>query len=172
MGMPVVPPIAMSSASLRMIANRKRGPSSEGSRTYSVPPAACVIAFAATRIFSRRWSMFFSWDSAEPISLSCSRRRNRSSSVSTFPPGGRPDFWRRRTALLYADCPHLRHVGDALKHFFDPVHLQGAHAFFQGDGEDLGDAGVLLDELLEVIGGDQQLVQADPPLVAGVAARV
>ena len=38
--------------------------------------------------------------------------------------------------------------------------------------EHLGDARVLLDVLLDRVGADQQLVQADPALVAGVAAGV
>src|SRR5262245_26939184 len=107
-----------------MMANLRRGPSSEGSSTYSVPPAARVIALAATRIFSRRWSISFSCDRAAPISLSCSRRRNRSSSVSKIPPGSvRPDIG-PFAALLDADRAHLRHVGDSLEDFFDAVHLQ------------------------------------------------
>src|SRR5262249_61786889 len=107
--------------------------------------------------------MSFSCDSAAPISLSCSRRRNRSSSVSRIPPGfGRPDIGRRRTALLDADRAHLRHIGDPLEDFLDTVHLQGPHALFQADRQDLSDAGVLLDPLLGAVGGVEQFWQAYP----------
>src|SRR5207249_9843699 len=153
-----------------MIANLSCGPSSEGSRTYKVPPAARVIAFAARRIFSSRWSMSFSWDSAAPTSLSCSRRRNRSSTVSkSNPPGSeRQPAWSE--PLLDADRAHLRHIGNSLKYLFDPVHLQGSHAFLETDSEDFRDTRVLLDKLLESVGGDQQLMKADPAFVAGIAA--
>src|SRR5438034_4495690 len=111
-----------------MIANLSCGPSSEGSSTYKVPPAARVTAFAARRIFSSRWSMSFSCDSAAPISLSCSRRRNRSSTVSkSNPRSERQPAWSE--PLLDTDRAHLRHIGNSLKHLFDPVHLQGSHAF-------------------------------------------
>src|SRR6185295_14635637 len=117
----------MPSDSFRTIANLSRGPSSEGSSTYKVPPSARVIVLAARRIFSSRWSMSFSWDRAAPISLSCSRRRNRSSTVSKK----QSPRVRRRPAwgepLLDTDRAHLRHVGGSLKHLFDPVHLQGSH---------------------------------------------
>src|SRR5712691_12193661 len=170
MGLPVVPPIAMPSDSFRTIANLSRGPSSEGSSTYKVPPAARVMVLAARRIFSSRWSMSFSWDNAAPISLRCSRRRNRSSTVSKNKSPG----LRRRPAwsepLLDADRAHLRHIGNSLKHLFDPVHLQGPHAFLETDRKDFRDTGVLLDQLLDGIGGDQQLMQADPALVTGITA--
>src|ERR1700704_6140846 len=134
----------MPSDSFRTIANLSRGPSSEGSSTYKVPPAARVIVLAARRIFSSRWSMSFSWDSAAPISLSCSRRRNRSSSVSkNNPPRFGGSAWKR---LFDADGAHLRHVGDALEDFFDSVHLQGSHAFLQADCKNFSNAGVLLDQ--------------------------
>src|SRR5438552_5028440 len=171
MGLPVVPPIAMPIASFRMIANLSCGPSSEGSSTYKVPPAARVIAFAARRIFSSRWSMSFSWDSAAPISLSCSRRRNRSSTVSkSNPRSGRQPAW--SDPLLDADRAHLRHVGNSLKYLFDPVHLQGSHAFLETHSEDFGDTRVLLDKLLESVGSDQQFMEADPAFVAGIAAGI
>src|SRR5882762_6936847 len=158
-------------ASFRMIANLSRGPSSEGSRTYKVPPAARVIAFAARRIFSSRWSMSLSWDSAAPISLSCSRRRNRSSTVSkNNPPRSQAAAGVERAPLLDADRAHLRHIGNSLKYFFDPVHLQGSHTFLETDRKDFRDTGVFLDQLLDGIGGDQQLMQADPAFVAGIAA--
>src|SRR6266853_6133620 len=170
MGLPVVPPIAMPIASFRMIANLSCGPSSEGSSTYKVPPAARVTAFAARRIFSSRWSMFLSWDSAAPISLSCSRRRNRSSTVSKSNPprSGRQPAWTE--PLLDTDRAHLRHIGNSLKHLFDPIHLQGSHPFLEADRKDFRDAGVFLDQFLDGIGSDQQLMQADPAFVTGIAA--
>src|SRR5438876_946849 len=169
MGLPVVPPIAIPIASFRMIANLSCGPSSEGSSTYKVPPAARVIAFAARRMFSSRWSMSFSWDSAAPISLSCSRRRNRSSTVSkSNPRSGRQPAWSE--PLLDTDRAHLRHIGNSLKHLFDPVHLQGSHAFLETDSEDFRDTRVLLDKPLESVGSDQQFMEADSAFVAGIAA--
>src|SRR5712664_4102923 len=155
--------------SFRMIANLSWGPSSEGSSTYKVPPAARVIVLAARRIFSSRWSMSFSWDSAAPISLSCSRRRNRSSTVSKKQsPGLRRPAW--SGPLLDTDRAYLRHIGDALEHLFDPIHLQGSHPFLETDRKDFRDAGVFLDQLLDGIGSDQQLMQADPAFVTGIAA--
>src|SRR5256885_8832695 len=136
MGLPVVPPIAMPIASFRMIANLSCGPSLEGSSTYKVPPAARVIAFAARRIFSSRWSMSFSWDSAAPISLSCSRRRNRSSTVSKKQSPGLRQQPARSGPLLDTDRAYLRHIGDALEHLFDPIHLQGSHPFLETDRKD------------------------------------
>src|SRR2546430_4357360 len=169
MGLPVVPPIAMPIASFRMIANLSCGPSSDGSSTYKVPPAARVIAFAARRIFSSRWLMSFSWDGAAPISLSCSRRRNRSSTVSkNNPPVWRQPAWNE--PLLDADRAHLRHIGNSLKHLFDPIHLQGSHAFLETDSEDIRDARVLLDKLFEGVGSDQEFMETDPALVAGITA--
>src|SRR5882762_3910823 len=162
----------MPSDSFRTIANLSRGPSSEGSSTYKVPPSARVIALAAMRIFSSRWPVSFSWDSAAPISLSCSRRRNRSSTVSKNNPpvsgGGR----RGSEPLLDTDRAHLRHIGNSLKYLFDPVHLQGSHAFLETDRKDIRDTRVLLDQLPEGIGGDQQFMQADPAFVAGITAGV
>src|SRR5438552_15692532 len=151
-----------------MIANLSCGPSSEGSSTYKVPPEARVTAFAARRIFSSRWSMSFSWDSAAPISLRCSRRRNRSSTVSKSNPprSGRQPAWTE--PLLDTDRAHLRHIGNSLKHLFDPIHLQGSHPFLETDSEDFRDTRVLLDKLLESVGSDQQFMEADPAFVAGL----
>src|SRR5712664_802117 len=156
--------------SFRMIANLSWGPSSEGSSTYKVPPAARVTALAARRIFSSRWSMSLSWDRAAPISLSCSRRRNRSSTVSKNNPpvsGGGPAW---SEPLLDTDRAHLRHIGNPLKYLFDPIHLQGPHTFLETDRKDVRDTCVFLDQLLDGIRGDQQFVQADPAFVAGIVA--
>src|SRR6266852_7934857 len=121
------------------------------------------------RIFSSRWPVSFSWDSAAPISLRCSRRRNRSSTVSKKQsPGLRRPAWSE--PLLDTDLAHLRHIGNSLKYFFDPVHLQCPHAFLETDRKDIRDTGVFLDQLLDGIGGDQQFVQTDPALVAVIAA--
>src|SRR5258708_10276641 len=114
--------------------------------------------------------MSFSWDSAAPISLSCSRRRNRSSTVSKKQSPG----LRQRPAwsgpLRDTDRAYLRHIGDALEHLFDPIHLQGSHPFLETDRKDFRDAGVFLDQLLDGVGSDQQLMQADPAFVTGIAA--
>src|SRR6266571_1876349 len=62
-----------------------------------------------------------------------------------------PQQWCRRRPgrrssdpLLDANRAHLRHVGDALQHLLDSVHLQGAHAFLEAHRQDFRDAGVLL----------------------------
>ena len=92
MATPVVPPIAMPSVSLRMISNL----SVRSSVTrYSVPPSAFVMFFAATRIVSSSRSMSVSLDSATPMSLSCSRRRNRSAGSVL------------RSAACMAETPYL-----------------------------------------------------------------
>src|SRR5712692_2610314 len=81
---------------------------------------------------------------------------------------------RRRPAwsesLLDTDRAHLRHIGNSLKYFFDPVHLQGPHAFLETDRKNIRDTGVFLDQFLDAIGGDQQFMQTDPAFVAVIAA--
>src|SRR3954468_17050750 len=123
------------------ISNFRRVPCS--CTEYSVPPSARVIVLAAIRMFSRSRLRSFSRESAAPISFSCSRRRNRSSTVSSRACGDSVIGSVRCIALLYADRPYLGHIGDSLQHLLDAVHLQGAHAFFQADREDFRDPGVL-----------------------------
>src|SRR5215510_1800405 len=139
------------------------------------------MVFAARRIFSSSVLRSFSSDSAAPISLSCSRRRKRSRAFSTLrSPGSLSTAARletvliggREARLLDANGPHLSEVGDALHDLLDPVHLQRAHAFVERRREHLRDPRVLLDVLLDRVGPEQQLVQADAALVASVRARL
>lgn len=57
-----------------------------------------------------------------------------------------------------------------MQDFFDAVHLQRAHPFIQGAGKDFRNPGFFLDQFFHRIAADQQFVQANPPLVAGVIA--
>ena len=63
-------------------------------------------------------------------------------------------------------------MGDAGEAFLQAVLLEGAHAVVQALREHLGDARVLLDQLLQPVGRNQQLVQAAAPLEAAAAALV
>ena len=56
--------------------------------------------------------------------------------------------------------------------FSIPSILRVQHAFLERYREDLGDAGVLLDQLLDRVGADEQLVQARAALVPAAAADV
>jgi hypothetical protein len=55
------------------------------------------------------------------------------------------------------------HIGNALQHLFRAVLLQGMHAFFKSDGQQLGDARMFLNGLLDQVGADQQLVKPTRP---------
>src|SRR5262245_3171404 len=177
----------MSSEAVRTISNRSTCSPPSPSTRYSVPPSARVIVFTASRIFSSSALRFFSSESAAPISFSCSSRRKRpAGEPSSCRSASRPTATRLgmvligvppcgsgpSRALLDADRADLGHVGDPLHHLLDAVHLQRAHAFLERGREHLGHARVLLDVLLDRVGADQELVQAEPALVAGVAAGV
>src|SRR5262245_60556883 len=73
---------------------------------------------------------------------------------------------------LDTDRPHLLDVGDASQYLLDAVLLQRAHAVVQARREHLGHPRMVLDVLLDPVRADQELVQADPALVARVAADV
>src|SRR3972149_1797385 len=147
---------------------------------YSVPPSARVMDFAAARICSSSRSMSRSAESEVPIALSCSSRWTRSSAAPESPPANFSDcvlsmmllMRQPPGTLLDADRAHLFERRDSHQHLLDAVLLQGAHAFPQGDGHDLGDAGVFLDQLLQRVGRHQQLVQAEAALHAAAAAGV
>ena len=73
---------------------------------------------------------------------------------------------------LDADLPDHLDVGQAHHDLFHPVHLERAHAAFDRLGEQLRHPCPLLDQLLDRVIGHQQFMQADPALVAGLAALV
>src|SRR5262249_49596455 len=75
-------------------------------------------------------------------------------------------------SLLDTDRPYLLDVGDSLQHLLYAILLQRAHPVVEGGGEHLGHPRVLLDGLLDAIRADQELVQTDAALVAGVAADI
>src|SRR5688572_2790792 len=136
------------------------------------------MVLAAVRIASSRRSMSRSAESEAPMAFSCSRRWPRSSAaVGASPLAKRSPVLESSVALMRsrlldahgADFFDVRHAGQALLH---AVLLEGAHALLEADGEHLGDARVLLDRLLQAVGGDQQLVQAAASLQAGAAALV
>src|SRR5437868_11296422 len=116
------------------------------------------MVLAAIRIFSSRPSRFFSWESAAPISLSCSSRRKSSSFEFTgplnegrYPPRQirrREADSRLRMASLDADRADLGDVGSSLQYLLDPVHLERAHALLECDGHHLRHPGMLLNQLL------------------------
>src|SRR4051812_35100657 len=70
-----------------------------------------------------------------------------------------------RGMLLDADGTHHLQVGEAHHDFFHAVHLQSAHACRHCGNEDFRYARTLLDQLLDVVVGDQQFVQTDAALV-------
>src|SRR5437867_821067 len=138
------------------------------------------MVFAAVRIASSNRLMSRSAESEAPIAFSWSRRWTRSSAAVTSAPAGK----RRPCVLsmlalistagasLDADRAHFLHVGDAHQAFFHAVLLERAHAVLEALCQHLGDARVLLDQLLQLVGGDQELVQAAASLEARAAALV
>ena len=102
--------------------------------------------------------MSFSWDSAAPISLSCSRRRNRSSTVSRTIPG--LGGGRHGAGRYLIQTAHLRHIGNSLKYLFDPVIFKVRIPSSRQTARI--SATRAFDQFLDGIGGDQQFMQADP----------
>src|SRR6188474_3766840 len=136
-----------------------------------------MIALAAARIVSSSRLISRSAESDVPMSFSFSRRWTRSSSPARRSPGGRVTFVMSRALLietgapsLDADGAHFLDVSDAHEHLLDAILLQRVHPLLERDRHDLRDACVLLDELLQRVGCDQQLVQAEPALEAAAAA--
>src|SRR6476661_3691349 len=122
-------------------------------------------------VSSRRW-MSRSAESEAPIAFSCSRRWPRSSApVGADPPANRRP-WVVSSILLNTDRAHFLDVGDARQALLHPVLLQRAHAVLQRLGEDIRDPRMLLDQLLDLVVGDQELVQAAAPLEPAAAALV
>src|SRR3954471_22073577 len=145
------------------------------------------MVFAAVRIASRRRLMSRSADSDAPIAFSCSRRWTRSSSALGASAERRSPtvlssmlLMRRKSPppvqpgslLLDGDGAHFLHVRDAHQALLHAVLLQRAHAVLEALRQHLGDARVLLDQLLQLVGRDEQLVQAAAALEARVAALV
>src|SRR3954470_9436005 len=133
------------------------------------------MVLAAVRIASSSRLMSRSAESEAPIAFSWSRRWTRSSAAVSRAPNGRRSpvvVSIDALTLLEADGAHFLHVRDAGEALLHAVLLEGAHAVVQALGEHLGDAGMLLDQLLQLVGGDQELVQATAPLEAGTAALV
>src|SRR5689334_16718262 len=135
------------------------------------------MVFAAVRIASSRRLMSRSAESDAPIAFSWSRRCARSSTALTRAPAGNRRPWVLSIDALIAtsldaDGAYFLHVGDAGQALLHAVLLQRPHAVVQALPEHLGNAGMLLDELLQLVRGDQQLVQAAAPLEAGAAAFV
>src|SRR3989338_895056 len=110
------------------------------------------MRFAASRMVSSRLLMSRCWDSAMPISLSSLRRRRRLSAESM---------------LFDANGTYLMHIGDALQNLFNSILLQGVHAIFKADSQQLSDSCMLLNSFFDRIGSDQQFVQTHPPAIAG-----
>src|SRR6185503_3702627 len=116
-----------------------------------------MIALAADRMVSSRRLMSRSAESDVPMSLSCSSRWTRLSSEARRSKIGRPIFVSSSALLiegaasLDADGADFLDVGEAHQHLLDAVLLQGMHAFLERHRDDLRDARVLLDELLQRI---------------------
>src|ERR1700704_3538891 len=75
-------------------------------------------------------------------------------------------------ALLDANGPHFLHVRHSHEALLHSVLLEGAHSVVERLGEHFSHSGMLLDQLLQPVGGDQQLVQTATAFEAGVAALV
>src|SRR4051812_27445279 len=111
-------------------------------------------------------------ESEAPIAFSCSRLSPRSSApVGADPPANRRP-WVVSSILLNADRAHFLDVSETCEALLHPVLLQGAHAVLEALGEDIGHAGVFLDQLLQLVVGDEQLVEAHAALEAAAAALV
>src|SRR6185295_6707826 len=119
------------------------------------------MVLAAARNYSSSRLMSRSAESEAPIAFSCSSRWPRSSAPSA--PSRRlalvsMRFTRR--VLLDADGAHFFHVGDAHQALLHAVLLERAHPVLQALRQHVRHARVLLDQFLQLVGGDQQLVQA------------
>src|SRR5882672_9017 len=140
------------------------------------------MVFAAVRIASSSRLMSRSAESEAPMALSWSRRWTRSSAAfdSANVAKRKPVVVSVVLApMLAAIAPsfdangtHLFDVGNAGEAFLQAVLLEGAHAVVQALREHVGDTRVLLDQLLEPVGGDQQFVQAAAALETRTAALV
>src|SRR5690606_19130300 len=123
---------------------------------------------------SSRRSMSRSAESEAPTAFSCSSRCMRSATGSAAAARLGCELSSRvlTGALLDADRADFLDMRDAGQALLHAVLLQRAHAVFQALGEHLGDARMLLDQLLQLVRGDEQLVQAAAALEAAAAALV
>ena len=71
---------------------------------------------------------------------------------------------------LIADGLHLLEVGDPIEDLGNAVLHKGYHAFLNREGLQLLQEDTVDDGLFDQVGGDQQLVESAPALVAGVFA--
>src|SRR2546425_5651746 len=137
------------------------------------------MVFAAVRIASSSRLMSRSAESEAPIAFSWSRRWTRSSAAVTSAPAGK----RRPCVLsmlalisprasLDADGAHFLHMRHAHQALLHAVLLESAHAVLEALGQHFCHARVLLDQLLQLVGGDQELVQAAASFEARAAALV
>src|SRR5688500_8759903 len=109
------------------------------------------MVLAAVRMLSSRRLMARSAESEAPISLS-SRRPWVCSA-------GKLLMRARAPRSLDADRTHFLHAGHARQALLHAILLQGAHALLERHRDQLRHARLLGDELLQRVGGDQQLVQ-------------
>src|SRR5690349_13461530 len=137
------------------------------------------MVLAAVRIASSSRLMSRSAESDAPMAFSWSRRWTRSSAAVGAIPAGKRSLCVESvlapiapSILFDADGAHFFDLRDAGETLFHAVLLQRAHAVLEALGEHLGDARVLLDELFQLVGGDQQLVQATAAFKARAAALV
>src|SRR4030095_11510410 len=113
-----------------------------------------MVLAAVRMVSSSRW-MSRSAESEAPIALSCSKRWPRSSApVGADPPANRRP-WVVSSILLNADRAHFLDVGKARQALLHPVLLQRAHTVLEALRQDVGDARMLLDQLLQLVVGDE-----------------
>src|SRR5262245_803551 len=126
------------------------------------------MVLAAARIDSSSRSMSRSAESDAPMALSCSSRWPRSSAAVAAAPMNLRRV-ESRSSLIYvgmftsaflldADGAHFLDVRDPGEALLHAVLLQGAHVVLEALRQHVGHARVLLDQLLQLVGGDQQLV--------------
>src|SRR5688500_20292113 len=130
------------------------------------------MVLAAVRMVSSSRLRSRSAESEAPMAFSCSRRCPRSSApVGADRPEKRMP-WVVSSILFNAHRALFLDVSDPAQALLHAVLLQRAHAVLEALGEDVGDARMLLDQLLQLVVRDQELVQAAAPLEAAAAALV
>src|SRR5690349_24012261 len=134
------------------------------------------MVFAAVRIASSSRLMSRSAESDAPMAFSWSRRWTRSSAAVGAPCGKSkacvPSMAALIGRLFNAHGAHFLDVRDAGEALFHAVLLQRPHAVFEALRQHLGDTRMFLDQLFQLVGGDQELVQAAAALESRAAAFV
>src|SRR5712691_4205805 len=74
------------------------------------------------------------------------------------------------SGLFYCDRLHLPEVRQTRERLQNAVLHERRHALRLRDGDHLGHARLVLDEALQLVGGDEELVDACAAAVAGVVA--